>query len=218
MLNDSSERLNGAIDRVSSEFETMVAESRGHAQSVAERQAEIIVALDSTLQSLTTASGDLTSAATSLSDVSGHVEEAGAALGRGLTQTSATLMALYERALAQAQEIERMGEQTEGIGADLVGAASSLVAATGEFGAHLTSFTDAQTVFQTGMRGDVESIGAALHAHVSALEEQVGRWLSEYSADIEKQIADRMGVWDSRQSRLRSEHALHGAFTPRASR
>lgn len=214
MLNRSSERLNGAIEGVSAQFEALVEQSRVHASETAQRQKELVESLDVTVSAMSTASENLTSAAAHLTSVSESVETAGATLGTGLTQTAATLMRLYEKAVMQADELAQLHSAAERTGADVQAAAATLAGAAHGLGAELAALREAQARFQAEVRTDADEFASALRTHVSSLEEQVSKWLTDYSVTVEKQIVERMGVWDSQSrdyaaSMLSTARALH---------
>ena len=83
------------------------------------------------------------------------------------------------------------------IDSDLTGAANRLAEATSGFGEMLSSFGTTQQEFHSALRSGSEEMAEALRTHITELENQVGRWLVDYSTDIEDQIASRMSVWNT---------------------
>jgi len=195
-LDESSTRLSSSISEVSRQFTDLVEQSRSHSAEIASQQADVLSALTTTATTLGETTADLSAAAASLNDAGARIEESGSTIGKALQQTSATLFALYEKAIQQADEIERMRDQSRAIEGVLESAANRLADASIAFSGELVSLRDAQATFQAEVRADADDFAAALRAHVLGLEEQVAKWLADYSADIERQTADRMSTWD----------------------
>lgn len=194
---DASARLSEAIDGIGTRFADIADKTRLFAEEAAARQAETISAMDSTLGALTSSSEDLRKTAEALQSIGERIETSGTALGKGLTQTSATLLSLYEKARQAADAVDDTHLHAENIEHDLLSAADRLAGATTQLGERLTAVEAAQHDFQGSLRNEMDAAAQALREHVSALETQVAAWLTGYSADVEKQIQDRMGTWNS---------------------
>ena len=106
-------------------------------------------------------------------------------------------MSLYEKAMHEAAAMAELRKTSADIDSDLTGAANRLAEANSQFGDVLASFGSTQQEFQSSLRSNTEEMAEALRSHVSALEQQVGQWLVNYSSDIENQIVKRMSDWNT---------------------
>ncbi|WP_169747611.1 anti-phage ZorAB system protein ZorA [Demequina iriomotensis] len=196
-LDDSSTRLTASIDSIAETFAAITEESRRQSLEMRNQQASVLMELTNLTEALRSSSRDLGDAATEFGEASPKIVAAGTAIEGSLTLAATTLSKIQENFDLQARLVGRMQEQSAALGGELAAAATTVTSGTDAMAQRLAEIGDAQHVFQSELRTDAETVAQALRAHVSDLEAQVSKWLSDYSADIESQIERRMTVWNS---------------------
>lgn len=212
LMDQAADRLGSAIDAVGEQFGAVIEQTNDFLTQTERRQAEVLDGIRSMSDTLTSSTSDLRTASEALTSAGLQLETSGSALRQGLVQAADTLASIEQNAIENSVMMTKTHGQLQSSAATLEASSSLLRAAVDVIGDHVKSFEDAQREFHEALGSEMSDAADALHRHVAELENQVARWLSDYSSDVEKQIVDRMGTWDS-VSRDYAEQILRVART-----
>jgi len=207
-------------------FDSLVAKFAESFSALGEKQAQAMVdaasklgtRLDQLDRTLEEAGSIHRSVAASLTDIrdslrlaseqilrsSASLETTGSSLTKAMADASETLTQMSSRInvalIALDEGVESLERDRAAMTAvsQALGAASTELATSNEkFAEQIGEFTQVQRDFHDGLTASADGVSEALRAQVQTLEKEVGSWLTRYAESVDRQVVDRMGLWNT---------------------
>lgn len=146
---------------------------------------------------LGTSAAKLSGSADALDQAGARLANATSEAGSMLSGASDRLGVMMQRTAGQLGRLAEEREAAEKTHSALALTAAGMHSATERFADRLEDFGDVQRRFHSDIEATASTMANLLRGQVETLEERASSWLTAYAQQVERQVADRMGVWNT---------------------